>query len=67
MTRCLRSLELIFNALKFFSLGFPDSVSSDYLDYQKWDTLQAFASTIQGVLATNSILKGIYINSEIYS
>lgn len=40
------------------SLGYPDSVSEDYLDYQKWDTLQAFASTINGCLATHSVLKG---------
>lgn len=44
-------LELIFS-------GYPDSVSEDYLDYQKWDTLQAFASTINGCLATHSVLKG---------
>jgi hypothetical protein len=42
-----------FGLLKFFQKiflpsGYPDSVSPDYLDYQKWDTLQAFASTISG-------------------
>lgn len=41
--------------LKFFQriflpAGYPDSVSEDYLDYQKWDTLQAFCSTISGEL-----------------
>jgi hypothetical protein len=48
---------------QFYSLGFPDSVSTDYIDYQKWDTLQAFASTITTCLATHSVLKGSrYIN-----
>lgn len=42
-----------FGFLKFFQkifmpAGYPDSVSEDYLAYQKWDTLQAFASTISG-------------------
>lgn len=35
-----------------FSIGYPDSVAEDYLDYQKWDTLQALASTISGCLGS---------------
>lgn len=46
------------------SLGYPDSVSEDYLDYQKWDTLQAFASTITGCLATHSVLKGLGVGDQ---
>ena len=37
----------------FLPSGYPDSVSDDYLDYQKYDTLQAFASTISGNFNSN--------------
>ena len=36
----------------FLPANFPDSVSADYLAYQFWDTVQAFASSISGSLAT---------------
>jgi hypothetical protein len=36
----------------FLPEGYPHSVSKDYLTYQIWDTLQAFASSISGALAT---------------
>ena len=36
----------------FLPQNFPHSVSEDYLDYQLWDSLQAFASSISGSLAT---------------
>ena len=36
----------------FLPEGYPTSVSSDYLSYQVWDTVQAFASSISGSLAT---------------
>lgn len=32
----------------FLPHGYPDSVSSDYITYQIWDTAQAFCSTITG-------------------
>jgi hypothetical protein len=42
----------------FLPQGYPLSVSRDYYDYQKWDTLQAFCSAITGTLATHAVLKG---------
>ncbi len=36
----------------FLPEGYPDSVSKDYWSYQIWDTVQAFASSISGSLAT---------------
>ncbi|KAI7685943.1 RUS1 family -like protein [Sarcoptes scabiei] len=39
--------------------GFPSSVSDDYLEYQFWDSLQAFCSSIMNNLATQAILKGV--------
>lgn len=43
----------------FLPRGFPNSVSKDYTEYQIWDTVQAFCSTISNILATNAILKGV--------
>ncbi|XP_036597503.1 RUS family member 1 isoform X1 [Trichosurus vulpecula] len=43
----------------FLPHGFPDSVSSDYLPYQLWDTVQAFASSLTGSLATQAVLQGV--------
>ena len=42
----------IFLKNAFLPQGYPDSVSDDYLSYQVWDTVQAFASSISGSLAT---------------
>ena len=41
----------------FLPEGYPDSVSDDYLSYQIWDTVQAFASSISGSLATQAVLE----------
>ncbi|XP_028913528.1 RUS family member 1 [Ornithorhynchus anatinus] len=43
----------------FLPRGFPDSVSPDYLSYQLWDTVQAFASSLTGSLATQAVLRGV--------
>ncbi|XP_063285198.1 RUS family member 1 isoform X2 [Pelobates fuscus] len=51
------SLKDVFVSL-FLPHGFPYSVSEDYLEYQLWDTLQAFASSVTGSLATHSLLRG---------
>lgn len=48
----------------FLPKGYPDSVSVDYMSYQKWDTVQAFCSTITGALCTHAILKGVGVGSE---
>uniref|UniRef100_A0A1Q3EYV5 Uncharacterized protein n=2 Tax=Culex tarsalis TaxID=7177 RepID=A0A1Q3EYV5_CULTA len=58
------SLKRFFQNL-FLPAGYPDSVSSDYLAYQKWDTLQAFCSTISGTLTTHAILKGVGVGSDV--
>ena len=42
----------IFLKNAFLPQGYPGSVSEDYLTYQIWDTIQAFASSISGSLAT---------------
>ncbi|KAL7071859.1 hypothetical protein ACQ4LE_008845 [Meloidogyne hapla] len=48
----------------FMPQGYPQTVSSDYLEYQKWDTLQAFASSQNGALATLAVLKGVGVGNE---
>ncbi|WYZ43408.1 hypothetical protein EsH8_VI_001107 [Colletotrichum jinshuiense] len=43
----------------FLPIGYPDSVTPDYLGYQTFDSLQAFFSTITGLLANRAILQGL--------
>uniref|UniRef100_A0A8D2DMS6 RUS family member 1 n=1 Tax=Sciurus vulgaris TaxID=55149 RepID=A0A8D2DMS6_SCIVU len=47
----------------FLPQGFPDSVSPDYLPYQIWDSVQAFASSLSGSLATQAVLLGIGVGN----
>ena len=48
----------------FLPEGYPDSVSDDYLSYQFWDTVQAFASSISGSLATQAVLEVFLVVQE---
>uniref|UniRef100_A0A0K0G100 UPF0420 protein C16orf58 (inferred by orthology to a human protein) n=1 Tax=Strongyloides venezuelensis TaxID=75913 RepID=A0A0K0G100_STRVS len=48
----------------FLPKGYPNSVSKDYLEYQIWDSLQAFASSMNGALATQAVLKGVGVGNE---
>jgi hypothetical protein len=43
----------------FLPVGFPHSVSKDYLAYQTYDSLQAFFSTISSLLANRALLQGL--------
>ncbi|KAH6874732.1 vitamin B6 photo-protection and homoeostasis-domain-containing protein [Thelonectria olida] len=43
----------------FLPVGFPHSVSEDYLAYQTFDSLQAFFSTITSLLANRALLQGL--------
>ncbi|KAL9473322.1 hypothetical protein ACSS6W_007702 [Trichoderma asperelloides] len=43
----------------FLPVGFPHSVSKDYLAYQMFDSLQAFFSTISSLLANRALLQGL--------
>ncbi|XP_060112605.1 RUS family member 1 [Heteronotia binoei] len=58
-----RSLRDVFMSV-FLPQGYPESVSPDYLAYQIWDTVQAFASSITGTLATQAVLKGVGVGDE---
>lgn len=48
----------------FLPKGYPYSVSSDYLEYQIWDTCQAFCSSISGTLTVQAIMEGIGVGSK---
>ncbi|KAM9392767.1 RUS family member 1 isoform 1-T2 [Pholidichthys leucotaenia] len=48
----------------FLPQGYPESVSEDYLQYQLWDTLQAFSSSLSGTLATQASLRGIGVGNQ---
>ncbi|RDA89718.1 hypothetical protein CP533_2515 [Ophiocordyceps camponoti-saundersi (nom. inval.)] len=43
----------------FLPVDFPNSVSSDYLAYQTYDSLQAFFSTITSLLSSRALLQGL--------
>ncbi|CAJ0947446.1 unnamed protein product, partial [Mesorhabditis belari] len=59
----ITSWKLLFFSI-FLPQGYPHSVTGDYLEYQMWDTIQAFASSITGALATEAILKGAGVGNE---
>ncbi|KAF2872431.1 vitamin B6 photo-protection and homoeostasis-domain-containing protein, partial [Massariosphaeria phaeospora] len=42
----------------FLPVGFPHSVTEDYMQYQIYDSLQAFSSSIAGMLASRAVLQG---------
>lgn len=48
----------------FLPQGFPESVSTDYLQYQLWDTAQAFCSSLSGTLATQASLRGVGVGDR---
>ena len=52
-------LFLFFRSV-FLPAGFPHSVSRDYVAYQTWDTVQAFASSISSSLATR--VKNVHLS-----
>ncbi|XP_071110921.1 RUS family member 1-like [Haliotis cracherodii] len=48
----------------FLPQGYPESVSEDYVTYQIWDTVQAFASSITGTMAAQAMLKGVGVGDQ---
>ena len=43
----------------FLPVGFPHSVTADYIAYQAYDSLQAFFSTISSLLSSRAFLRGL--------
>ncbi|KAL9108650.1 MAG: hypothetical protein Q9227_006596, partial [Pyrenula ochraceoflavens] len=48
----------------FLPVGFPHSVNRDYVNYQIYDSLQAFSSSIASLLANRAVLQGIGVGDE---
>ncbi|XP_054168037.1 RUS family member 1-like [Oppia nitens] len=57
------ALKMLFTSV-FLPAGYPDSVSNDYLEYQFWDSVQAFASSIMNNLGTHAVLKGVGVGDS---
>ena len=47
----------------FLPTGYPNSVKSEYLTYQFWDSVQCVSSSIRSVLGTRSMLAGVGVGS----
>ncbi|KAK3626557.1 hypothetical protein LTR56_019727 [Elasticomyces elasticus] len=47
----------------FLPAGYPHSVTDDYLEYQIYDSLQAFASSIASLLSSRAVLSSIGVGS----
>ncbi|KAK6358878.1 hypothetical protein TWF696_000058 [Orbilia brochopaga] len=43
----------------FLPAGYPKSVTDDYLEYQVYDSLQAFSSSIAGLLSSRAVLQAV--------
>ncbi|PKX95697.1 RUS1 family protein [Aspergillus novofumigatus IBT 16806] len=59
------SLMTFFNLLVdvFLPSGYPNSVTDDYLPYQIFDSLQAFCSSIAGLLSSRAVLQGVGVGN----
>ncbi|KAL5336998.1 vitamin B6 photo-protection and homoeostasis-domain-containing protein [Aspergillus crustosus] len=47
----------------FLPAGYPHSVSEDYVSYQIFDSLQAFSSSIAGLLSSRAVLQGVGVGN----
>ncbi|KAJ9642363.1 hypothetical protein H2201_004755 [Coniosporium apollinis] len=43
----------------FLPAGYPQSVTDDYIEYQIYDSLQAFSSSIAGLISSRAVLEGV--------
>ncbi|EON62777.1 hypothetical protein W97_02002 [Coniosporium apollinis CBS 100218] len=43
----------------FLPAGYPQSVTEDYIEYQIYDSLQAFSSSIAGLISSRAVLQGV--------
>jgi hypothetical protein len=48
----------------FLPQGFPESVSPDYVEYQIWDSVQAFCSYSTNTISVKAMLKGMGVGDE---
>ncbi|KAJ7249373.1 vitamin B6 photo-protection and homoeostasis-domain-containing protein [Mycena rebaudengoi] len=63
-TQRLSFLQFLdFGARVFLPAGYPASVSPDYLRYQVFNALQAFCSSLAGLLSSRAILEGFGVGN----
>ncbi|KAI2463529.1 vitamin B6 photo-protection and homoeostasis-domain-containing protein, partial [Annulohypoxylon bovei var. microspora] len=48
----------------FLPVGYPKTVTADYTPYQVYDSLQAFSSTIAGLLSSRAVLQGFGVGDS---
>ncbi|KXT17603.1 hypothetical protein AC579_10133 [Pseudocercospora musae] len=48
----------------FLPVGYPHSVSDDYLEYQIYDSLQAFSSSIAALLSSRAVLSSVGVGDS---
>ncbi|KAI0181583.1 vitamin B6 photo-protection and homoeostasis-domain-containing protein [Hypoxylon sp. FL1284] len=48
----------------FLPAGYPQTVTSDYTAYQIYDSLQAFSSSIAGLLSSRAVLQGFGVGDS---
>lgn len=48
----------------FMPQGFPESVSPDYVEYQTWDSVQAFCSYSTNTISTKAMLSGMGVGDD---
>eukprot|EP00871_Galdieria_phlegrea_P000208 jgi/Galph1/1188/GphlegSOOS_G5991.1 len=49
----------------FLPSGYPESVSDDYVDFHRWDCLQALCSYLRQVMVTGSTLSGLGVGNNL--
>lgn len=47
----------------FLPAGYPHTVTADYMPYQIYDSLQAFSSSIAGLMSSRAVLQGFGVGS----
>lgn len=57
----LRRFILDYFSTLFLPTGYPESVTPDYTAYQIYDSLQAFASSIAGLLSSRAVLQSLNV------
>lgn len=51
-------------SILFLPIGYPHSVTKDYTNYQIFDSVQAFASSIAGLLSSRAVLQSLDVISS---
>ncbi|KAK9478548.1 vitamin B6 photo-protection and homoeostasis-domain-containing protein [Lipomyces japonicus] len=61
-SRVLRLMQVLIRV--FLPTGYPDSVTNDYTDYQIYDSIQAFAFSINSLIANRAVLTAVGVGDK---